>query len=161
MQPDIVRGPVTLHSDDKGPIGSAELHSDIPIQGLSVFSSQPGLVRRFFIRQGDQISAHVRSRRGWLRRWHSRHLITINGQDCEVVRHQRLAGARQAPGQVRYHRPSIHAGHTLIRYGGVDNCACPERGGALQWWRQSAAMRTACWAPSTGSHLSRHACGKS
>jgi len=101
MQADIVRGHVTLHSDDKGPIGYAELHSDIPIHGLSVFYIQPGLVRRFFIRQGDQISAHVQSPRGWLRRWHIRQLITINGQDCEVVRQERLAGARQAPAQVR------------------------------------------------------------
>ena len=100
METEIVRGHVTLHQDGKGPIGYGELHSDVPAQGLSVFYIQPGLSRRFYIREGDEISAHVQSPRGWLRRWHLRQLITINGQDCELVRLQRHSDATQATAQV-------------------------------------------------------------
>jgi transcription termination factor Rho len=93
VEADIVHGHVTLHPDGKGPIGYAELHTDIPIQGLSVFYIQPGLVRRFFIREDDRLSAHVQSPRGWLTHWHIRQLITINGQDPEAVRRERQSGA--------------------------------------------------------------------
>src|SRR5215213_7047034 len=100
MEADIVRGLVTLHQDGKGPIGYDELHSDSSIQGLSVFYIQPGLVRRFCIREGDQISAHVQSPRGWLTRWHIRQLITINDQGCELVRRQCQSNATQAAAHV-------------------------------------------------------------
>jgi transcription termination factor Rho len=101
VEGDIVRGYVTLHQDGKGSIGYGELHSDIPIQGLSVFYIQPGLIRRFCIREGDQISAHTQSPRGWLTRWHIRQLLTINDQDCELVRRKRQSIATQAAAQVQ------------------------------------------------------------
>jgi transcription termination factor Rho len=100
MKADIVRGSVTLHHDGKGPIGYGELHTDIPVQGLTVFYIQPGLVQRFFICEGDHLTAHVQSPRGWLTRWHLRQLIVINGQDPEAIRRQRQSGATQPPAQV-------------------------------------------------------------
>jgi transcription termination factor Rho len=100
METDIVRGQVTLHQDGKGPIGYGELHSDVPVHGLSIFYIQPGLIRRFLIRQGDYLSAHVQSPRGWLTRWHIRQLITINDQDCELVRRERQSDATQVAAQV-------------------------------------------------------------
>jgi transcription termination factor Rho len=100
METDIVRGQVTLQQDGKGPIGYGELHSDVPFHGLSVFYIQPGLIRRFLIRQGDYLSAHVQSPRGWLTRWHIRQLIMINDQDCELVRRERQSDATQAAAHV-------------------------------------------------------------
>jgi transcription termination factor Rho len=100
METDIVRGQVTLHQDGKGPIGYGQLHTTVPVQGLTGFYIPPGLVRRFFIREGDYLSAHVQSPRRWLTHWHIGQLITINGQDSEVVRQERQSGATQPPGQV-------------------------------------------------------------
>ncbi|MBK9940503.1 MAG: hypothetical protein IPP13_02620 [Kouleothrix sp.] len=96
MDGDIVCGFVTLHQDGKGPIGYGELHSDPPILGFHRCFIQPSLVRRFGLRAGDQLCAHVQAPRRWRTRWHLCQVITINGQDPEQVRRDRHAPATDA-----------------------------------------------------------------
>jgi len=97
MEAGRVSGRVTLHPDGKGPVGYGELHTDVPVYGMISFYIPPSLIRRFVVREGDWLTAHVQSPRGWHTRWHLRQLITINGQDAEAVRRERQADSRQSP----------------------------------------------------------------
>jgi transcription termination factor Rho len=100
MQADRVSGRVTLHHDGKGPVGYGELHTDVPVHGMISFYIPPSLIRRFVVREDDQLTAHVQSPRGWHTRWHLRQLIAINGQDAETVRRERQSDNTQSPTEV-------------------------------------------------------------